>query len=156
MTSASALPDPDATRRQVTVWFFDHYLPLWMGNASGREPQPPEFIFDYWSVPLHVASEAGTLWLTDEAAVLRFLTFNLGVLKASNYDHTVILDRQVGVYHDHGASIDMVCGRGGGPTAAKSSAPPCTTRSRGRRARPARASLAGAWSACRSSRRARR
>jgi hypothetical protein len=32
----------------VTGWFFDDYLPHWVGVGSGTIAQGPQFILDYW------------------------------------------------------------------------------------------------------------
>lgn len=53
-------------RDEVTHWFFDDYLPTWMGVGSGAIACGPEFILDYWDVPLHVSTPTSREWLLDK------------------------------------------------------------------------------------------
>ena len=57
----------------VTSWFFEDYLPTWVGVAAGTIARGPEFILDYWAAPLHLSTEQGGQWFRDASAVVQFL-----------------------------------------------------------------------------------
>ncbi|MFJ2187008.1 alpha/beta fold hydrolase [Kitasatospora sp. NPDC087861] len=101
----------DAVRTEVTQWFFDDYLPTWVGVGSGAIPRGPEFILDYWAVPLHHSSPASREWLLDSEAVIGLLESNQAPLKAQGYSYTAVPDRRVTVYHDAGAAIEAIWSR---------------------------------------------
>jgi hypothetical protein len=104
-TSGSSVHDA------VTRWFFDDYLPLWIGVGSGTIARGPEFILDYWDVPLHYCTPDGGKWLLDGAAVVGLLARNHRRLRTQGYTHTAVPDRQVTVYHAAGAAIDVIWSR---------------------------------------------
>lgn len=95
----------------MTRWFFDDYLPLWVGVGSGTIAQGPEFILDYWGVPLHHCTPDGSVWLLDAAAVVGLLQHNYTRLRAQAYSYTAVPDRKVTVYHDAGAAIEVIWSR---------------------------------------------
>src|ERR1700737_4054390 len=72
----------------VTSWFFDDYLPTWVGVAAGTITRGPEFILDYWAAPLHFSSEHGGQWFHDAAAVVRFLGEMQSLLRSDEYAYT--------------------------------------------------------------------
>jgi hypothetical protein len=96
---------------EVTRWFFEDYLPRWVGVGSGTIAQGPEFILDYWGVPLHYCTPYGSEWLLDAAGVVRVLEGNHGRLRAQGYSYTAVPDRKVTVYHDAGAAIEVIWSR---------------------------------------------
>jgi hypothetical protein len=98
-------------RDEVTRWFFDDYLPLWVGVGSGRIARGPGFILDYWGVPLHYGTSDGGEWLLDAAGVVRVLDRNHGRLRAQGYSYAAVPDRKVTVYHDAGAAIEVIWSR---------------------------------------------
>jgi hypothetical protein len=98
-------------RDAVTRWFFDDYLPLWVGVGSGTSAQGPEFILDYWGVPLHHCTPDGGKWLLDAAGVVGLLEHNHLRLRARGYAYTAVPDRSVTVYHDAGAAIEVIWSR---------------------------------------------
>jgi hypothetical protein len=107
------LSDPksrSSVRDEVTRWFFDDYLPLLVGVGSGAIAQGPQFILDYWGVPLHHGTPDGGTWLLD-AGVVGLLERNHGRLRAQGYSYTAVPDRNVTVYHDAGAAIDVIWSR---------------------------------------------
>ena len=95
----------------MTRWFFDDYLPLWVGVGSGAIARGPEFILDYWGVPLHYCTPDGGRWLLDAAGVVRVLDRNQRRLRAQGYSYTAVPDRKVTVYHDAGAAIEVIWSR---------------------------------------------
>jgi hypothetical protein len=95
----------------VTRWFFDDYLPLWVGVGSGTIAKGPEFILDYWGVPLHHCTPDGGTWLHDAAAVVGLLERNHLRLRTRGYSYTAVPDRNVTVYHDAGAAIEVIWSR---------------------------------------------
>ena len=46
-------------RDEVTQWFFDDYLTTWIGVGAGTIARGPEFILDYWGVPLYWGEDGG-------------------------------------------------------------------------------------------------
>lgn len=99
------------TRAEVTAWFFDNYLPRWVAAGTGASGEGPEFILEYWGVPMHVTGLDQTFWCLDDKAVLAFLEMNHGPLKAAGYTHTVVPDRRVFVYSRVGAAIEVIWSR---------------------------------------------
>jgi hypothetical protein len=100
-----------SVRDEVTRWFFDDYLVTWVGVGSGAIARGPEFILDYWDVPLHYCTPDGSQWLLDGAAVVGLLDSNHRRLRAQGYSYTAVPDRNVTVYHDAGAAIDVIWSR---------------------------------------------
>jgi hypothetical protein len=100
-----------SVRDQVTRWFFDDYLPLWVGVGSGAIAQGPEFILDYWGVPLHHCTPDGSERLLDAGGVVGLLERNHRRLRAQGYSYTAVPDRKVTVYHDAGAAIEVIWSR---------------------------------------------
>jgi hypothetical protein len=98
-------------RDEVTRWFFDDYLPLWVGVGSGAIAWGPEFILDYWGVPLHHCTPDGGQWLLDAAGVVGLLGRNHRRLRAQGYSYTAVPDREVTVYHHAGAAIEVIWSR---------------------------------------------
>lgn len=99
------------TRAEVTAWFFDNYLPRWVAAGTGASGEGPEFILEYWGVPMHVTGLDQTFWCLDDKAVLAFLEMNHGPLKSAGYTHTVVPDRRVFVYSRVGAAIEVIWSR---------------------------------------------
>jgi hypothetical protein len=98
-------------RDELTHWFFDDYLATWEGVGSGAIARGPEFILDYWGVPLHFCTPDGSQWLLNGASVVGLLTRSHSRLRAQGYAHTAVPDRQVTVYHTAGAAIDVIWSR---------------------------------------------
>jgi hypothetical protein len=96
---------------EVTSWFFDDYLPTWVGVAAGTIARGPEFIHDYWGAPLHYRTEEGDRWLHDAAAVVQLLEETQSRLRADGYAYTDVPDHKVSVYHHNGAAIEVIWSR---------------------------------------------
>lgn len=99
------------TRGEVTAWFFEDYLPRWVAAGSGASGEGPDFILEYWDVPMHVAALGKNFWCLESKDVLAFLEMNQGPLKAAGYTHTVVPDRRVFVYSSAGAAIEVIWSR---------------------------------------------
>ena len=100
-----------SVRDEVTHWFFDDYLPTWVGVGAGTIARGPEFILDYWAAPLHWADEQGSRWLPDAPAVVTLLQQMQSRLHGEGYTHTAVPDQIVTVYHDNGAAIEVIWSR---------------------------------------------
>jgi hypothetical protein len=98
----------DAVRTEVTHWSFDDYLPTWVGVGSGAITRSPEFILDYWAVPLHYSSPESRERLLDSDAVIGLLERNHAPLQAQGHSYTAVPEREVTVYHDAGAAIEVI------------------------------------------------
>jgi uncharacterized NTF2-like protein DUF6841 len=96
---------------EVTRWFFDDYLAIWVGVGSGAIARGSEFILDYWGVPLHYCSPDGGDWLLDGDSVVGLLAHTHSRLRAQGYSYTAVPDRKVTIYHRSGAAIDVIWSR---------------------------------------------
>ncbi len=72
-------------RDEVTHWFFDDYLRTWIGVGAGTIARGPEFILDYWGVPLYWSDDQGSRWLPDARAVVAQLDALQTRLRAEGY-----------------------------------------------------------------------
>ncbi|MBV8347113.1 MAG: MBL fold metallo-hydrolase [Mycolicibacterium sp.] len=104
-TSGSSIRD------EVTRWFFDDYLPTWVGVCAGTIERGPDFILDYWAAPLHWADDQGSRWLLDAQAVVASLRQMHTRLHGEGYAHTAVPDQRVTVYHDNGAAVEVIWSR---------------------------------------------
>jgi hypothetical protein len=102
--------DAIAVRDEVSQWFFDRYLPAWVGVGNGTRDLDPDFILDYWGVPLHHCMPNASVWLLDAAAVVDFLKRRHRELRARGYAYTAVPDRSIVVYHSH-AAIEVIWSR---------------------------------------------
>ena len=100
-----------SVRDEVSRWFFDDYLPIWIGVGAGTIAREPEFILDYWGAPLHWADDQGSQWFLDAPAVVALLQQLQGRLHGDGYAYTSVPDRRVTVYHDNGAAIEVIWSR---------------------------------------------
>jgi glyoxylase-like metal-dependent hydrolase (beta-lactamase superfamily II) len=96
---------------EVTHWFFDDYLPTWVAAAAGTAVTEPEFILNYWSVPLSWTTDESARWMREEAAVVALIDELHDRLRAVGYTHTVVPERKVTVYNANGAAIDVIWSR---------------------------------------------
>jgi hypothetical protein len=95
----------------VTRWFFDDYLPTWIGVAAGTIARGPEFILDYWAAPLYFSTEHGGQWFHDASAVVQFMDELQSRLRADGYAYTEVPDHRVGVYSEAGAAVEVIWSR---------------------------------------------
>jgi hypothetical protein len=101
----------DTVRDEVTHWFFDDYLPTWVGVGSGAISRGQEFILDYWGVPLHVSTPTSREWFLDKDAVSGRHERTHSRLRAQGYADTAVLDRKITIYYDAGAAIEVIWSR---------------------------------------------
>ena len=55
----SEQPSASSIRDEVSRWFFDDYLSIWISVGAGTIKRGPDFILDYWGMPLHWSDGAG-------------------------------------------------------------------------------------------------
>ncbi len=103
--------ETEALTAEVTEWFFDDYLPTWIGVGSGAIDSGPEFILDFWGVPLYDYHPNGGQWALDGEGVTGFLNKTHTRLKADGYARTDVVDRAVRAYHRNGAAIEVIWSR---------------------------------------------
>jgi hypothetical protein len=96
---------------EVAGWFFNDYLPTWVGVGAGTIARGPEFILDYWSAPLHFSSEQGSHCFVDGPAVIQFLEDMQTRLRAHGYSRTDVPDQKITVYSEAGAAIEVIWSR---------------------------------------------
>ena len=107
----SGQPNYSSVGDEVSRWFLDDYLSIWVGVGAGTIAREPEFILDYWGAPLHWADDQGSRWFLDETAVVALLKELQGRLHGDGYAYTSVPDQRVTVYHDNGAAIDVIWSR---------------------------------------------
>ncbi|MDH6244071.1 hypothetical protein [Mycobacterium sp. OTB74] len=97
----------------VNHWFFEDYLPTWVGVAAGTVTRGPDFVLDYWSAPLQYSDDLVSAWFLDAEAVTKFLADLHERLKENGYTHTVVPDHRSRVYSENGAAIEVIWSRCG-------------------------------------------
>ena len=111
---ARLMIDPSVPPRipdEVTRWFFEDYLRTWIGVGAGTIALGPEFILDYWSVPMHYSADQTNQWLLDAAAVVRFSEQAHIRLREQGFASTAVPDHEVTVYNSGGAAIEVILSR---------------------------------------------
>ena len=96
---------------EVTHWFFDDYLVAWVAVGAGSVTRGPDFILDYWSVPLHYTADGTTRWLLSVAEVVRFSAHTHDRLREQGFASTAVPDHEVTVYNQNGAAIGAILSR---------------------------------------------
>ena len=107
----SGQPNYSSVGDEVSRWFLDDYLSIWVGVGAGTIAREPEFILDYWGAPLHWADDQGSRWFLDEPAVVGLLKELQGRLHGDGYAYTSVPDQRVTVYHGNGAAIEVIWSR---------------------------------------------
>ena len=102
---------PSPIHDEVRQWFFDDYLHTWVAVGTGTLARGPEFILDYWSVPLHYTADQTTQWLLNAAEVVRFSAQTHDRLRGQGFATTAVPDHEVTVYNRHGAAIEVILSR---------------------------------------------
>jgi glyoxylase-like metal-dependent hydrolase (beta-lactamase superfamily II) len=113
-TAVALLPaqtDSSSIGDEVAHWFFDDYLPTWIGVCAGAIARDPDFILDYWSAPMFWADDQGSRWIIDPPDVIAVLQQVHTRLRGEGYADTAVPDRRVTVYHDNGAAIEVIWSR---------------------------------------------
>jgi hypothetical protein len=100
-----------SVRDEVMHWFFDDYLTTWIGVGAGTIARGPEFILDYWGVPLYWGEADASHWLLDAPAVVEYLQQLQARLRDEGYAHTAVPHYTVRVYHRDGAAIEVIWSR---------------------------------------------
>jgi hypothetical protein len=96
---------------EVTEWFFEDYLPTWVGVGNGSIDKGPGFIQDYWGAPLYDYHPDGGDWALDGDSVTALLNATHTRLRANGHAYTEVLDRAVHSYHRNGAAIEVIWSR---------------------------------------------
>ena len=107
------MPDneTESVAAEVTKWFFVDYLPTWVGVGNRASDKGPDFILDYWGVPLYYYNSDGGQWALDSDGVTALLEMTHTRLQANGYAYTDVPDRAVRVYHRNGAAIEVIWSR---------------------------------------------
>ena len=103
--------ETETVTAEVTEWFFEHYLPTWVGVGGGAIDKGPGFILDYWSVPLYDYHPDGGEWALDGDSVTGLVNITHTRLKANGYAYTEVVDQAVRLYHRNGAAIEVIWSR---------------------------------------------
>jgi hypothetical protein len=113
MKKGKAMSDDETetTAAEVTEWFFEGYVPTWVGVSNGTIDKGPEFILNYWGVPLYDYRPDGGSWMLDGDGVTGMLDTMQTPLKAHGFTHTEVVDRAVRAYHRNGAAIEVIWSR---------------------------------------------
>jgi hypothetical protein len=96
---------------EVSEWFFENYLPTWVGVGNGSIEKGPGFILDYWGAPLFDYHPDGGDWALNGDNVTGLLNATHTRLKANGYSYTEVVDRAVHAYHRNGAAIEVIWSR---------------------------------------------
>jgi hypothetical protein len=110
-SSWSASSEPQTVLAEVRHWFFEDYLPTWIGVGSGSIADGSDFILGYWGVPLHDGTPDASRWMMDGDAVVGLLDESHPRLRKQGYVNTVVPDRRITVYHRNGAAIEVIWSR---------------------------------------------
>jgi hypothetical protein len=102
---------PSRIHDEVTRWFFEDYLHTWIGVGAGTIALGPEFILDYWSVPMHYSADQTNQWLLNATEVVRFSEQTHVRLREQGFASTTVPDHEVTVYHSSGAAIEVILSR---------------------------------------------
>lgn len=100
-----------STADEVARWFFDDYLPTWEGVGNGSVDRGPDFILDYWGVPLFEFRPDAGGWASDGDGVIALLNGTHTRMKKQRYTHTEVIDHTVHSYHHNGAAIEVIWSR---------------------------------------------
>ena len=96
----------------MSHWFFDDYLPTWIGVGAGTIARGPEFILDYWAVrPCTGATTRAASGFLDAPAVVALLDAVADPTARRGYAYTAVPDQKVTVYHHNGAAIEVIWSR---------------------------------------------
>jgi glyoxylase-like metal-dependent hydrolase (beta-lactamase superfamily II) len=110
-SAVALLSDASARVSEAEQWFFDDYLPTWIGVCAGTVDRTSDFILDYWSAPLNWSDDQGSRWILQPADVVAVLEQLHTRLREAGYADTAVPDKKVTVYHDNGAAIEVIWAR---------------------------------------------
>ena len=103
--------ETETTAAEVTEWFFQDYVPTSVGVFNGTIDKGPDYILNYWGVPLYDYQPDGGSWMLDGDGVTGMLDTMQTALKADGFTHTEVIDRAVRAYHRNGAAIEVIWSR---------------------------------------------
>lgn len=103
--------ESETATAEVTEWFFNDYLPTWVGVGNRTIDKGADFILDYWGVPLYDYHPHGGSWMLDGDGATGLLDTMHTSLKANGFTHTEVVDRAVRTYHRNGAAIEAIWSR---------------------------------------------
>jgi hypothetical protein len=103
--------ETEAATAEVAEWFFDDYLPTWVSVGNEAVDMGPEFILNYWGVPLYKYHPDGGQWALDADSVVGLLNTTHTRLRTNGYAYTDVVDRAVRAYHRNGAAIEVIWSR---------------------------------------------
>jgi hypothetical protein len=103
--------ETEAATAEVAEWFFDDYLPTWVSVGNEAIDMGPEFILNYWGVPLYKYHPDGGQWALDADSVVGLLNTTHTRLRTNGYAYTDVVDRAVRAYHRNGAAIEVIWSR---------------------------------------------
>jgi hypothetical protein len=92
----------------VTRWFFDEYMHAWVTVGAGASSLGPEFILDYWAVPMHYSADQTNQWLLDAAAVVRFSEQAHIRFRGQGLPPRPFPNHRATVYNSGGAAIEAI------------------------------------------------
>ena len=101
------------TKAEIEQWFFDTYFNHWVAVGSGQRDEGPEFVLQYWGVPMYatVDDPQMAMWMLTGEQVVEFLVLQHTLLKEAGYSHTTVPDKRVFVYNHNGGAIDVIWSR---------------------------------------------
>ena len=103
--------ETETVTAEVTEWFFGDYLPTWVSVGNEAVDMGPEFILNYWGVPLYKYHPDGGQWALDADSVVGLLNTTHTRLRTNGYAYTDVVDRAVRAYHRNGAAIEVIWSR---------------------------------------------
>ena len=103
--------ETETAAAEVTEWFFEDFVPTSVGVFNGTIDKGPDFILNYWGVPLYDYQPDGGSWMLDGDGVTGLLDTMQSALKANGFTHTEVIDRAVRAYHRNGAAIEVIWSR---------------------------------------------
>lgn len=102
-----------SVEEEVRHWFFDVYFNHWVDVGSGVRKEGPEFVLEYWGTPMFVTASEPVIsrWFMTGEEIVEFLVMQHKALKGAGYSHTKVPDKNIFVYNENGAAIDVIWSR---------------------------------------------
>ncbi|MGL6236371.1 MAG: DUF6841 family protein [Segniliparus sp.] len=97
---------------EVSQWFFEEYFQTYVGSLNGSLAVGPEFLLDYWNVPVRLSAPGFAAWLRADEAVVGFhRDFDRVQAQSQGFADTAVLDSAVVGYHADAAGVELVFSR---------------------------------------------
>ena len=97
---------------EVGKWFFEEYFASYVRSLRGEHEAGPEFLLDYWSVPVRLSAPGFAAWLLADEDVVGFhRDFDRVQAQGQGFADTVVRDRKVVGYHADAAGVDLLFSR---------------------------------------------